>query len=110
MTVATVGAGQQQRSRVTVTAQWVLLLASTPTGLVCRCRVCGDIVGTANISSRVPALPPYLYCAVREGPTIMNSAGAPDQGTWRYPTITGLFSPDYGRSQFITFSPLISTS
>jgi hypothetical protein len=65
MTVATVGAGQQQRSRVTVTAQWVLLLASTPTGLVCRCRVCGDIVGTANISSRVPALPP-IYIALCE--------------------------------------------
>jgi hypothetical protein len=65
MTVATVGAGQQQRSRVTVTAQWVLLLASTPTGLVCRCRVCGGTVGTVNISSRVPALPPLfiLRCA-----------------------------------------------
>jgi hypothetical protein len=97
MTVAAVRARQQQRSRVTATARWVLSLASTPTGSVRRCSVCGGTVDTKNISSRVPALPPYLYCAAREGPTVMNSAGAPDQGTWRYPTIRGLFSPDYGR-------------
>jgi hypothetical protein len=65
MTVVAVRARQQQRSRVTATAQWVLPLASTPTGSVRRCRVCGGTVDTENISSRVPALPP-IYIALRE--------------------------------------------
>jgi hypothetical protein len=51
-------------------------------------------VGTVNIGSRAPTHPPpYLYCDAQEGPTAMNTVGAPDQVAWGDPTIAGVILP-----------------
>jgi hypothetical protein len=69
---AAVGVRRRRRSRVTVMAQWVLPPASAPTGSVCRCRVCGGTVDTANVGSRALACPPICIVLHERGPLPRN--------------------------------------
>jgi hypothetical protein len=74
-------------SRASVVERWrrrgdVNPLASAPLLIGLRVRVCGGVVGTANVGSRAPVCLTF-YMVLREGGPLPQMAGAPDQGASR---------------------------